>query len=84
MSVSVRLTFSQPLQCEPVWACCPMGVRCRAGGGRQEKGPQAPLHIGHVSSCFRVACRQSADFIHTASIRLVDIVAETSNAESAQ
>jgi len=50
------ITCSQPLQCEPWCAACLWGARCRAGGGRQEKGPQGVLHMGQVSSCFKVVC----------------------------
>lgn len=58
----VRLTWLQALQCEPVWAFWWAWRRWRAGGGRQEKGPQADLHMGHVSSCFNVACKPSSMF----------------------
>ena len=56
---AMRLTWSQPLQCEPVWDFWLAWGRWRAGGGRQEKGPQTDLHMGHVSSCFKVACMPS-------------------------
>ena len=55
------MTCSQPLQCEPRCAACLWGARCRAGGGRQEKGPQGVLHMGQVSSCFKVVCSSVAD-----------------------